>query len=150
MPIFDFSFTVAAPLTAVAAFHSDTKVLKKLTPPPLWIQIHRFDPLGEGARADFTLWLVFLPLPWTAIHSGVSQNGFTDTQAKGPLKKWQHTHRFTAVQPDLTRIQEHIAYEHQPGWRGFLTRLLFNTPGLYALFTARKLLTRWYVLHTLT
>jgi hypothetical protein len=26
-----------------------------------------------------------------------------------------------------------------------LTRLLFNKAGLYALFTARKWLTRWYV-----
>lgn len=145
MPQFDFAFTVAAPVTAVRAFHDDTGVLKKLTPPPLFAQIHCYEPLADGSRAEFTLWFGPLPLRWTAVHSDVNGNGFTDRQLSGPLKFWQHIHRFTAVDAGTTRIQEHIDYEHHPGWRGWLARFLFNRPGLFLLFTARKWLTRYHV-----
>lgn len=145
MPVFNFKFIVDAPVTAVSSFHHDTRILKKLSPPPIFVQIHRFEPLGEQSEAEFTLWFGPLPLRWLAVHSHVSANGFTDTQASGPLKHWQHAHRFTAVSPDRTQVHEHIEYSHHAGWRGLLTRLLFNKPGLYALFTARKWLTRWYM-----
>jgi ligand-binding SRPBCC domain-containing protein len=151
MPIFTYTFTVKAPLSAVSAFHHDTRILKKLTPPPLWVQIHQFEPLSDGAKAEFTLWFGPIPVRWTAVHSDVGPHGFTDTQLRGPLKAWRHTHRFTAVTPSpdtqaaLTRVQETIQYEHHTGWRGLFSRLLFGRPALYLLFTARKLLTRWHV-----
>ena len=44
--VFDFQFTVEAPLQAVATFHSDTRALKDLTPPPIITQIHRVEPLA--------------------------------------------------------------------------------------------------------
>lgn len=145
MPVFDYKFTVDAPLTAVANFHHDTRILKNLTPPPIFVQIHRFEPLGEGSEAEFTLWFGPLPLRWLAIHSHVSHHGFTDTQARGPLESWQHTHRFTAVAPHKTEVHEHIEYRHKSGLPGLLSRILFSKSGLWAMFTARKLLTRWYV-----
>ena len=145
MPTFDYKFTVNAPITAVSQFHQDTRILKKLSPPPIFVQIHRFEPLAEASEAEFTLWFGPLPLRWLAVHSNVSTNGFIDTQAKGPLKFWQHTHRFTAVSPQTTEVHEHIEYSHQASWRGLFTRLLFSKPGLYTLFTARKLLTRWHI-----
>ncbi len=145
MLTFDYKFDVQAPLTAVSQFHHDTTVLKKLSPPPIFVQIHAYEPLAEGSRADFTLWFGPLPVHWVAVHSDVSSSGFTDTQANGPLKFWRHTHRFTAVAPDLTRVHEHIEYEHDRSWRGVFSRLLFSKPGLIMLFTARKLLTRYYV-----
>jgi len=145
MPEFNFSFTVEAPLAAVSTFHHDTSVLKKLTPPPIFAQIHGYEPLGEGSMADFTLWFGPVPIRWQAIHSDVSPNGFTDTQVKGPLATWQHTHRFTAVSPSRTRIDEQIKYSHHQDKRGLLSRLLFAKPGLFLLFTARKFITRWHV-----
>jgi ligand-binding SRPBCC domain-containing protein len=145
MPIFDYKFTVAAPLTAVANFHHDTRILKKLSPPPIFVQIHRFEPLGEGSEAEFTLWFGPMPLRWLAVHSDVSGNGFTDTQASGPLGFWQHTHRFTALSPHQTKVHEHIEYRYKSGLSGLLTRILFNKLGLWGLFIARKLLTRWHV-----
>ena len=142
MPTFDYTFTVNAPVEAVSAFHHDTSVLKKLSPPPIFIQLHRFDPMGEGAIAQFTMWLGPIPLRWQAIHSDVSINGFTDTQQRGPLQSWQHTHRFIADGPDRTTVHEHIEYEHTSGLRGLFTRLLFAKPGLYFLFTYRRLVTQ--------
>ena len=150
MPIFDYNFIVDAPLEAVAGFHHDTSVLKKLTPLPMFVQIYSFEPLGDGSRADFTIWAGPVPMHWRVIHSNVSQNGFTDTQVSGPLKAWQHTHRFTGLSDGRTRVDEHIEYEHDSGSRGLFSRIMFSTAGLMALFTARKLLTRRYVAEAMT
>lgn len=145
MPTFDYRFTVDAPLAAVSAFHEDTRVLKKLTPFPIVAQVHSFEPLAEGSRADFTLWFGPLPVRWQAVHSDVSLNGFTDTQVSGPLKAWRHTHGFAALPDGRTEVREHIKYTHDGGGRGLRSRLLFAKPGLFLLFTARKFLTRHYI-----
>ncbi len=145
MPTFDYSFTVDAPLSAVSGFHHDTTVLKKLTPPPMAVQVHSFEPLGEGSKAEFTIWAGPVPMHWRVVHSNVSQNGFTDTQVSGPLKSWAHTHRFTDIGNGQTRVDEHIEFEHDSGSRGLFSRALFSPAGLTSLFTARKLLTRRYV-----
>lgn len=143
MPVFDFSFTVGAALARVAGFHHDTRALKQLTPPPIFVQIHRLEPLGNGSVSEFTLWFGPLPIHWVAVHSNVDpRRGFTDTQQQGPLKQWAHTHTFSAISPTETRISEHIEYEHFPGWRGLLSRLLFPTIGLTLLFHYRKWVTR--------
>lgn len=145
MPTFEYKFTVNAPLQAVSDFHHDTSVLKTLTPPPIYAQVHEFEPLGEGSTAEFTLWFGPLPVRWRAVHSNVSVNGFTDTQVAGPLKSWAHTHRFTAVSPTVTQVHEQIEYSHHAGLKGLLSRMLFAKPGLFFLFTARKFITRWHL-----
>jgi len=150
MPTFDYDFTVQAPIELVAAFHHDTRVLKQLTPFPIFAQIQEYEPLADGSEAKFTLWFGPIPVRWHAIHSEVSSNGFTDTQVSGPLKSWRHQHRFFAVDKDITRISEHIVYEHDTGMRGLFSRMLFARPGLFFLFTARKFLTRRGVARLLT
>ena len=142
MPTFDYEFTVNAPLAAVAAFHRDTSTLKVLTPPPIVAQIHYYEPLGEGSIANFTLWFGPLPIHWKAVHSNVSENGFTDTQARGPLKSWVHTHRFSSLSDEVTLVSEHIEYEYDSGARGLLNRFMYSEASLYLFFTARKLITR--------
>lgn len=145
MPTFDHSFIVDAPPAAVADFHHDTSVLKKLTPFPMVVQIHDFEPLGEGSTADFTLWAGPIPMRWRAIHTDVGPTGFTDTQLSGPLKSWRHTHRFVDLGDGRTRVDDHIDYEHDGGARGVFSRMMFSPASLKALFTARSLLTRRYV-----
>jgi ligand-binding SRPBCC domain-containing protein len=142
LPTFSFSFIVNAPLEVVAAFHQDTQVLKQLSPFPIIAQIHEYEPLADESEAKFTLWFGPVPVRWHAVHSDVGLNGFTDTQVSGPLKYWRHVHRFNVVDEDTTRVEEHITFEHDGGLRGLFSRLLFNKPGLYALFTARKIITR--------
>lgn len=143
MPTFNYSFTVSAPLPAVTQFHHDIRTLKRLTPPPLFVQFHHVEPLAEGAVSDFTLWFGPFPVRWTAVHSQVeADKGFTDTQTRGPLQLWQHRHSFHAEPDGRTRIQEHVKYQHRPGWRGLLTRFLFSRLTLFALFTYRQFATR--------
>jgi ligand-binding SRPBCC domain-containing protein len=142
MPTFDTSFTVNAPLEAVAGFHADTSALKTLNPPFVIVQLHRVDPMADGSISEFTLWMGPLPIRWRAIHSGVGTNGFTDTLVNGPLASWRHTHRFKLMNENTTEILEHIEYEYLSGWRGIIPRMLFGRLGLTFLFTYRKWATR--------
>ena len=143
MPIFQYSFTVAATQDAVSAFHHHTSALKTLSPPPMFVQLHKIEPLAEGSTSKFTLWLGPLPIRWTAVHSNVTAAGFTDTQTEGPAQKWVHTHTFQPLSKTETEVQEYIDYEHGRGFWGVMTRLLFAKPGLYLMFTYRMLRTRW-------
>lgn len=141
--VFDYVFNVRSTLAAVSAFHRDARALKRLSPPPLWVQLHQVEPLGENSIADFTLWLGCLPIRWTAVHSQVSaERGFTDIQQRGPMKFWKHTHRFMALDSQTVRISDHIEYEHAPGLRGLMSRLLFNPLALRFLFAYRGWVTR--------
>lgn len=142
MEIFDYTFRVDAPLKSVAEFHVDTRILKKLTPALIFVKLHRVDPMAEGSISEFTLWIGLLPIHWRAVHSNVSFRGFTDTQEKGPLASWKHTHRFEPIDENTTQIHEQIIYEYPSGMRGLLTRILFGHLGLTALFTYRKWATR--------
>ena len=140
MPTFDYAFDVSAPVQAVAAFHEDTRVLRRLT--PAYVHIHRFDPLADGAIAEFTVWFGPIPIRWRAVHRDVGPNGFTDIQDEGPLQSWVHTHRFEATGADSTQVTEHIDYEYEPGWRGLMGRLFFGPPALRVLFAYRAWRTR--------
>lgn len=122
-------FTVQAPLAIVAAFHRDSRALRKLTPPPVWVQFHEVQPMAEGSIADFTMWLGPLPVRWTAVHSQVSQHGFTDTQQHGPFQFWQHNHTFHDLGNGRTEIVDEIQAE--PG--SLISRLMWlNLPVLFA------------------
>ena len=143
MPVFETSFLVPASLIAVAAFHRGTEALKKLTPPPVFVQLHIVEPLAEGSRSEFSLWFGPFPVRWVAVHSQVDAlHGFTDTQLSGPLASWQHIHRFEAVNEGSSRISEHIEYAYPPGWRGLWARMLFNPLGLHLMFAYRAWITR--------
>jgi ligand-binding SRPBCC domain-containing protein len=140
MPVFDYDFTVRASLADVAQFHHQTEALKRLTPPPVFVQFHEVEPLGEGSISKFTMWFGPFPVKWSAVHTDVNpERGFTDTQAEhGLLKKWVHTHSFVPEDNGLTRVREHIEYEHQAGLRGIASRLLFAPLMLRLLFMYRK------------
>jgi ligand-binding SRPBCC domain-containing protein len=77
------------------------------------------------------------------VHRNVSDRGFTDVQAEGPAAKWEHTHTFTPLDADHTRIDEHIEFEHKRGFWGIVTRLLFSRPNLLVMFAYRRFVTRW-------
>lgn len=141
MPAFRYDFTVDAPQAAVAAFHFDSNV-KTLTPPPIISQLHYHEPVADGSKSEFTLWFGPLPLRWEVVHSDVDQSGFTDTQIRGPLKRWRHRHSFIAQDDGTTLVSENIDYEYRSGLAGILNRLMFSPPALTMLFAMRKRITR--------
>ena len=135
MKDYSHRFNVRAPLEAVAEFHSDSRALKQLTPPPLFVSFNQVEPLAEGSVADFTMWFGPLPIQWVATHSEVDPlRGFTDTQTIGPFEAWIHRHSFERVDDDTTAVVDRVQAtpSSHPFW-GIVSRFMWLTlPILFA------------------
>lgn len=128
------------------AFHESSAAFSKLTPPPIFVQMHRDNrtSLTEG-ELEFTLWFGPLPVRWIARHEpGPTSTSFADRALKGPMAYWRHEHIFEAV-PDGIALTDRITLAHKPGFKGLLTRLMFDGAPLRILFLYRHLRTRWAV-----
>jgi ligand-binding SRPBCC domain-containing protein len=142
MNVFHHQFTVAAPLEQVAAFHASSDAFRRLVPPGMFLQIHRLDQLANQSVNEFTMWMGPVPIYWKAVHSDVTAVGFVDTQETGPMRSWVHRHTYESASDDLTRVVDHIEYQHHSGWRGVRSRILFTHFGLKLLFAWRTWATR--------
>jgi ligand-binding SRPBCC domain-containing protein len=131
-------------LDKLNAFHQDRAALSKLTPPPIFIQLHQDGrtSLTEG-DLEFTLWFGPLPIRWLARHEAppAGLHGFIEWQVKGPLKFWRHEHLFEPVEGGVA-LHDRVTLEHQAGWKGVLTRLMFDGLPLQFLFFYRHWRTR--------
>lgn len=124
-------------------FHSKAGTLKKLTPPPIFVQIRRDDriTMTEG-EVDFTLWFGPIPVRWIARHEpGPIDTSFIDRMIRGPMAYWQHEHIFEAV-PDGVALTDRLTFAHKKGLQGILTLLLFDGIPLRILFFYRHWRTR--------
>lgn len=136
------SFTVKASLEKVTKFHQDSRALKKLTPPPMIVQIHKVEPLAENSVAEFTMWLGPLPVRWVARHQEVNpEKGFIDIQEKGPFQNWIHKHEFRSIQDGRVQINDSISASPGKGiYRRLISTLMWI--GLPILFSYRGWATR--------
>ena len=141
MAVYQHRVVVKAPLADVAAFHSDSHTIRRLT--PTFVTFHHVDPMAEGSVVEFTMWLGPLPIRWASLHSDVDpQHGFTDSQVRGPLEHCVHRHEFVPLGPELTAVEDHMDYGYLPGWRGLRGRLLMSPLSLPILFAYRSFVTR--------
>ncbi|MCX6044321.1 MAG: hypothetical protein NT075_04360 [Chloroflexi bacterium] len=132
---YEHRFTVQSPLSAVAAFHSQSASMGAITPPPVIVQIHQAPAiLAEGDLMDFTMWLGPLPIHWLARIEQVTPISFVDAQLRGPFTKWVHHHTFMPLNGQTTTVidrVEAIVSEHwfwkMVGWGMWL-----NLPVLFA------------------
>jgi ligand-binding SRPBCC domain-containing protein len=109
----------------------------------MFIQVLRDDrtSLTDGEFL-FRLWFGPIPVRWLARHEpGPTPTSFMDRMIEGPMAQWEHRHIFRAVESGIELI-DHITLAHKPGWRGLLTRLVFDGLPLRLLFTYRHLRTR--------
>jgi len=130
-------------LAKLEAFHQDSAALARLTPPPIFIQLHHDGrtSLTEG-DLDFTLWFGFIPIRWLARHEAISGvHGFAEWQVKGPMAYWRHEHIFEPVEGGVA-LDDRVTFAHQSGIKGFLTRLMFDGLPLKFLFFYRHWRTR--------
>lgn len=132
---------VKAPVEAVAEFHHDSQALKRLTPPPVFVQIHSMEPLAENSMTDFTMWMGPLPVRWVAIHTDVDpKRGFKDSQLRGPFARWEHRHTFVALDDKNSVVIDEIEAEYGRGFWGLLGRLMWLN--LSFMFAYRGWVTR--------
>lgn len=125
-------------LAQLEAFHQDPSALRKLTPPPIFMQLHddRRTSITEG-EIEFTLWFGPLPIRWTARHASLDAGtGFRDYQVNGPLAYWSHEHVMESLDGGAA-LTDRITIAHRPGPRGWLTRLMFDGLPLRILFAYR-------------
>jgi ligand-binding SRPBCC domain-containing protein len=131
-------------MARMIAFHEDRRAVAKLTPPPIFVWVHRngLISLTDG-EVEITLWFGPFPVHWIARHEqGPSETSFADRQIKGPLGSWRHEHMFTQVEGGI-ELTDRVSYEHRRGGRwGIFTRLFFNRFMLRVFFTYRHLRTR--------
>jgi ligand-binding SRPBCC domain-containing protein len=130
-------------MEAMVHFHEAPDALKVLTPPPLFVQMVRDArvSLTQG-EVEFILWFGPLPIRWTARHEpGPTETSFIDRLLTGPMASWEHQHIFRTVDHGV-ELTDKITFAHKPGWRGILTRLVFDGLPLRFLFWYRHWRTR--------
>lgn len=132
-----------ATLEALWNFHNDPRALAQLTPPPLVVQIVRDArrSLTEG-EVEFILWFGPLPVRWLARHEpGPTDTSFVDRMIRGPMAEWVHQHIFRETGSGV-ELTDRVTFAHHAGWRGLLTRLMFDGLPLRILFAYRHWRTR--------
>lgn len=133
----------------IMAFHEQSDAFSKLTPPPIWVQVHRDERTSiRNGEIEFTLWVLIIPFRWIALHeAGPTSNSFVDRMIKGPMAYWRHEHIFTQVENGV-ELTDRISLAHKSGLIGIFTRLLFDGIPLRFLFFYRHLRTKWATEHS--
>lgn len=116
MPEFQFVTDIPASIDKVWAFHNTIDSLFLLTPPDKHAKlIGESSPMCKGVIYKIQVkQFGLIPIQlWSEIIEYSPPNGFKDIQVKGhgPFSYWTHTHLFTAVSGNLTRITDSIQYE---------------------------------------
>ena len=130
-------------LRALRQFHEDPRALQRLTPVFMPLKIVR-DERRSLTEGDVELRMGPGPLSfrWLARHEpGPTEASFTDRMAKGPMAHFVHQHIFEELASGVA-LTDRITLAHRPGWRGILTRLVFDGPALRLLFMYRHWRTR--------
>jgi ligand-binding SRPBCC domain-containing protein len=145
---YEHRFLVDAPIGIVASFHSRSSSMAAITPPPIFIRIHRAPAfLKEGDEMEFTMWAGPLPLRWLAKIEQVSEKGFADRQLRGPFQTWEHRHEFIVIDGQHTQVCDKIEFQilKHPFWRLVGWGMYLGLPALffYRAWKTKRLLKTW-------
>ena len=135
---FRYSTFIPTSLATITRFHEEADALKKLTPPPLIVQLLSDQRTSntEGV-VDFVLWVGPIPVRWIARHeAGPIPTSFIDRMLDGPMAYWEHQHIFHEVAGSVI-LEDKVTYMHKSNWQGWLTPLLFDGLPLRFLFWYR-------------
>ncbi len=122
------------------AFFSNALNLEAITPAFLQFKILSPEPinLAPGALIDYRLRLLGVTMYWqTRIETFEPNRRFTDTQLRGPYRRWHHLHEFTPVEGG-TLMTDCVDYELLLGPLGGLAHLLFVRRSLRQIFDYRR------------
>lgn len=112
MPTFTRNIELDAPLQTVWEWHLRSGALTRLTPP-----FESSEVIGSGGVTDHARVMVraaILPgidSVWTMEHYDVvPPHRFRDRILRGPFDRWDHLHRFEAIDPGRTRAIDEISW----------------------------------------
>ena len=136
--IFQATSFMPVTLETIMRFHEQRNALVLLTPPPLIVQISSDQRISLTAgTVDFVLWFGPIPVRWLARHEpGPTATSFIDRMLDGPMAEWEHQHSFHAVAGSVQLVDK-VTFVHKAGWRGWLSRLMFDGLALRVLFSYR-------------
>jgi uncharacterized protein len=130
---------VPRPINEIFAFFGDVKNLELLTPPHLRFKVlsSSTDSLQAGTLIDYKLQLHGIPFRWQSLIGEWNPvTHFSDTQMRGPYKKWHHTHTFIE-QEGGTLIRDHALYRIPFGVPGDTVAYFFVKKDLEKIFSHR-------------
>lgn len=122
-------------------FFSNPDNLSKITPKDMgFIVLTKYanNAIYEGMEIDYTVSpLLGIPMKWkTRITHVDFQKSFTDFQAKGPYKLWNHFHEFIPNEKGVL-IKDTVDYELPMGFLGTIAHSLFVKNKLEQIFNFR-------------
>jgi uncharacterized protein (TIGR01777 family) len=130
---------VPRPMDEVFAFFGDAQNLEILTPPYLRFKVlgSSTNSLQAGTLIDYKLQLHGIPFRWQSLIGEWNPvTDFSDTQIRGPYKKWHHTHTFIE-QKGGTLIRDHAIYLLPFGVPGDTVAYFFVKKDLEKIFSYR-------------
>ena len=123
-------------------FFSSPKNLSLITPPEMDFKIIsrlNGEEIFEGMKIDYTVKpLLGIAVRWqTEICKVQNQNYFTDRQAKGPYKIWDHTHTFSEVDEGVL-MHDIVNYKLPFGFLGRTLNSILIKGKIDSIFVYRK------------
>lgn len=104
----------------VFAWHERPGALERLTPP--WGDmkvLRREGGIRDGAEIELEIGVGPASFRWHLRHRDyVEGRQFCDEQVSGPMKRWRHAHRFSAIEGGGTRLEDEIDLEAPLGVAG--------------------------------
>lgn len=144
MSYFERSVLINCPIEKVFGFHSDTNNLTKITPDFIKVSIIKID-LPLRLQSEISLEVTqfqFIRTRWNIRLTEFDPfKLITDTQVKGPFKKWEHKHCFEKENGN-TLMTDKINYELPFGLIGRAADKLFITKMIEKQFEFRHKLTK--------
>lgn len=131
---------IERPVDEVFAFFGDAFNLERITPPFLRFKVLTPPPIEmrPGTLLDYRLSLFGIRFGWrTLIEEWVPNKRFVDTQLEGPYAVWRHTHTFTPLAPNRTRMNDRVDYVLGRGRLDPLVHPVFVRPSLNRIFDHR-------------
>ena len=135
---FVLSTKIWVPLSRPNVFEpfSDAFQLQQLTPP--WLKFRVLTPgpieMQQGQLIDYQIGLHGMPIRWrTEIIEWKPPVCFTDSQIKGPYRRWVHTHTFEEIDGG-TLMRDRVEYSMLGG---SLVNRLFVQGDLQQIFNYR-------------
>ena len=131
--------TIDRPIDEVFAFFSRPENLGRITPPAMGFEQLSTDfDMRAGLEIDHRIRPVLgIPMRWRSrIETCDPPYRFTDLQVRGPYRRWEHRHTFTAV-PGGTLIEDDVTYELPLGPLGSLAHRLAVRAQLLEIFRHR-------------
>lgn len=134
------SQVIDRPIGEVFDFFSRPENLGRITPATMGFQQVSSDfEMREGLEIEHRIRpLLGIPMTWRSrIDAWEPPFGFTDRQLRGPYRRWEHRHIFTALPDGATRIDDEVTYQLPLGPLGSVAHALVVKAQLEAIFRHR-------------